>query len=175
MHLRFTSRPFDKVPARCAVVTLFSDVRPLMGNGALLDWRMNGRLSRLLKSSRFEGQPGELLLMPSEGRIRAEKILAVGLGTRGSFVGTRLSDLIPLLLDVLSHSKTSDFLLSLSDIIDDRFEWRNGVRLLVSKLHDYSSLSSVTLCEMEDCVKDAKRRHMDFGYSVDVSFESFAA
>lgn len=113
--------------------------------------------------------------MPSEGRIHADRVLVVGLGSQGAFVGTRFSELIPFLLDVLQGKKTQEFLLSLSDIIADRFEWRNGVRLLVSKLHDYSDLSSVTLCEVEDCVKDAKRRHMDFGYNVDVSFESFAA
>lgn len=113
--------------------------------------------------------------MPSEGRMKAKDILVLGLGDRNVFGESHVAAFIQFLLDKLSNIRTSDFMISFSDIITDRFEWRNSVRLLVSKLHDYSNIESVRLCETEECVKDAKRRHMDFGMNIDVSFESFTS
>ena len=44
------------------VVPLWADVRPLRGAAGLLDWRLNGRLSQLLREGRLLGAAGEKLL-----------------------------------------------------------------------------------------------------------------
>ncbi|MBI2339419.1 MAG: hypothetical protein HYU99_03480 [Deltaproteobacteria bacterium] len=171
LHIKFTSKPFDKIETRCAAMTVYSDFRPLKGVSSLVDWRLNGRLSQVLKTNRFQGNFGECLLMPAERRIRAQTILVMGLGPRGVFNESHVGATTQLLLEKMAQKKIGDFLVSYSDFIADRFEWRNGVRLLVSKLHDFSEIGAVTLCEPDDCVRDAKRRHMDFGGNVDVAFE----
>lgn len=154
------------------MVTVYSDFRPLKGISALVDWRLNGRLSQVLKNSRFGGEFGECLLMPSEGRIRTPEILVIGLGQRALFNESHVGSATQLILEKMAQKKAADFLVSYSDFIADRFEWRNGVRLLVSKLHDFEGIGAVTLSEPDDCVRDAKRRHMDFGPNVDVTFET---
>lgn len=45
-----------------------------------VDWRLSGRVARLLASGRFAGGPGEALLMPSLGRLGASRIFLLGLG-----------------------------------------------------------------------------------------------
>ena len=60
-------------------VPVWTDVRPLRGAAGLLDWRLNGQLSECLLAERFQGQPGEKLLLPTR-RIRWRAILAVGAG-----------------------------------------------------------------------------------------------
>lgn len=169
--MKFTSKPFDKLTAQCAVVTAFADIRPLKGNAGLLDWRLNGRLSRILAVDRFHGDFTETLLIPSEGRVKSREILFCGLGSKQEFNESLLNPLSQCLLEKLSLKKVTSFLISFSDMIPDRFEWRNSVRLLVSKLHDFSNIETVYLCESDDHVRDAKRRHMDFGLNVDVTFE----
>jgi hypothetical protein len=62
----------------CLLVT--EDERPLGGAAGLVDWRLCGALSRLLKDSFFRGTPDERLLMPSLGRVPVERVFAVGLG-----------------------------------------------------------------------------------------------
>lgn len=171
MHIKFTSRPFDKLKTQCAVITVFSDIRPLQGNAALLDWRMNGRFSRILRKNRFEGQFQESLIMPSEGRVGPKEVMVLGLGAQKEFNEYHVTNLIQTVLDKVAHKKVSDFLISFSDALVDRFEWRNSIRLLVSKLHDYPSIETVFLNEPEDCVKDARKRHMDFGMNIEVSYE----
>lgn len=175
LHIKFTAKPFDKIETRCAVVTVYSDFRPLKGISSLIDWRLNGRLSQVLIANRFQGDFGECLLMPSEGRIRAPEILVIGLGPHNIFNESQVGAATNLFLDKMTQKKISDFMVSYSDFIADRFEWRNSVRLLVSKLYDFGGIEAVNLCEPEDCVRDAKRRHMDFGASIDVTFETVSS
>lgn len=172
MHIKFTSRPFDKLKTQCAVVTIFADMRPLQGNAALLDWRMNGRFSQILQKNRFEGKFHESLIMPSEGRVGAKEIMVLGLGQQNEFNEYHITNLVQTLLEKVSRKKAKDFLVSFSDALTDRFEWRNSIRLLVSKLHDYPDIETVYLNEPEECVKDARKRHMDFGMNVEVSYET---
>lgn len=175
LHIKFSAKPFDKQETRCGVVTLFSDERPLKGVSALLDWRLNGRLSQVLAKNRFEGKFGESLLMPAEGRIRASEIMVIGMGDRPAFNESHVSAFTQLLLEKAVQKKSPDFMISYSDFISDRFEWRNSIRLLVSKLHDFQSIEAVILCEPDESVRDAKRRHMDFGVNVEVSFEALGS
>lgn len=175
LHIKFSAKPFDKQETRCGVVTLFSDQRPLRGVAALLDWRLNGRLSQVLVKNQFEGKFGESLLMPAEGRIRSEEIMVIGMGPESTFNESHVSAFTQLLLEKIVQKKILDFMISYSDFITDRFEWRNSIRLLVSKLHDFLSVDAVILCEPNESVRDAKRRHMDFGVNVDVSFETLGS
>ena len=46
------------------VLTFFREERPLRGAAGLADWRLCGRLSRLIKLGRLRGDNGESLLMP---------------------------------------------------------------------------------------------------------------
>ncbi|MBX7147869.1 hypothetical protein K1X76_02185 [bacterium] len=172
LHIKFTSKPFDKLTSSSAVLTLFSDKKPLPGCAALVDWRLNGRLSKMIVKNRFVAEPGEILLLPTEGRLKAKEIMVFGMGPSYEFNESHISHFTQFLLGTLSRKKVSDFMVSYSDMIVDRFEWRNSVRLLVSKLHDFPGFESVNLCESEDCVRDAKKRHMDFGMNVDVSFDA---
>jgi len=65
-------------------VPLWADVRPLRGAAGLLDWRLNGRLSRLLREGRLEGVIGEKLLFFTT-RVPWRRVLTIGLGATTSF------------------------------------------------------------------------------------------
>lgn len=66
------------------VVPVWSDVRPLRGAAGLLDWRLCGRLSQMLREGRFSGNPGEKLLLATS-RVSWQRVLAVGLGESIAF------------------------------------------------------------------------------------------
>lgn len=71
------------------VLTFFADERPLRGAAGLCDWRLCGRLSRLLQSARVAGKWGETTLYPptvSGGRrLPFSRLLLVGLGAADRF------------------------------------------------------------------------------------------
>ncbi|HEY8038728.1 MAG TPA: M17 family peptidase N-terminal domain-containing protein [Polyangiaceae bacterium] len=88
MDLRFLApelRRLDEASVEVCACTIWSDERPLRGFAGLLDWRLGGRLSALLKSGFVTGELGEVLLVPGKPHVPFEKVLVVGLGTRTGF------------------------------------------------------------------------------------------
>ncbi len=71
-------------PPELLVAPFFSDERPLRGTGGLADWRLCGRLSRLLAAGRVTGALGETTLLPS-ARLSFGKVVLYGLGPSEGF------------------------------------------------------------------------------------------
>ena len=74
----------DAVP-ETLVLPFFADERPLRGAAGLCDWRLCGRLSRLLQSSRVAGTWGEVTLYPPGKRLPFGRLMLVGLGEADRF------------------------------------------------------------------------------------------
>jgi len=77
----------DQLEADIVAAFFFQDQRPLTGVAALLDWRLNGLITRMLLRGDLSGCEGEDLLVRSNGKIKAEWVLLLGAG--------RVDDLIP--------------------------------------------------------------------------------
>ncbi len=90
LSVDFDSRPLERVEADVAVVTHFESDRPLRGAAARADWRLCGMLSDLLVSGRLSAQPGSVALAPTFGRMKAPRVLILGLGSRDTFGETEL-------------------------------------------------------------------------------------
>jgi hypothetical protein len=56
--------------------------RPLRRLAGLCDWRMCGAISRVVQADWFQGQAGEVMLMPSAGKLPAPRLFLFGLGKR---------------------------------------------------------------------------------------------
>lgn len=67
------------------VLPFFEDERPLRGAAGLVDWRLCGRLSRLIGAGgRVSGAANEVTLYPG-GRVVFPRLLLVGLGRSDAF------------------------------------------------------------------------------------------
>lgn len=71
----------DAVESESFIVLVFSDVRPLKGPAAFLDWRCCGALSQALLSGAFRGDRGEIMLLPMDGRLGRRRMFVFGLGS----------------------------------------------------------------------------------------------
>lgn len=65
-----------------AILACFADERPLRGLAALVDWRLAGALSRLLREGFCTGAREELVLLPGRHDLPTDRIVLVGLGPR---------------------------------------------------------------------------------------------
>lgn len=74
-----------RVGADVAVAGFFRDQRPLRGGAGVADWRLCGFVSRLLLASQAQGEVGEAVLATTHGRLRAERLLLMGLGPRARY------------------------------------------------------------------------------------------
>jgi leucyl aminopeptidase len=85
LTLGIETRPLERIEGDVLVVGLFEDDRPLRGGAARVDWRLCGQLSGLVLDERITGAPGDAVLLPSPGSVRAPRVLLLGLGDRRSF------------------------------------------------------------------------------------------
>ncbi|HCU24898.1 MAG TPA: hypothetical protein DF383_07765 [Deltaproteobacteria bacterium] len=170
IQLKITSDAIDEVENHLAVVLAYQNVRPLKGQAGLVDWRLNGMLSELIIDSRFSGKRGEALLMPLHGRLSAKELVVFGLGHRQEVGDQELPRYVSMILDKLLLKKDLSFCLSLSDLASGMFEWRNTVRLFMSMLSGRQENYQVSLVEPREYVNDARKRHMDFAFDVQVQY-----
>ena len=70
----------DCLPGESVVALYFSDQKPLAGPAALLDWRLDGPLTRMLVSGEILGRAGEHVMLQNNGKLAADWVLFVGGG-----------------------------------------------------------------------------------------------
>jgi hypothetical protein len=88
MDLRFTVphlRRLDLAATEVLVCTLAADERPPRGVAGLVDWRLAGRISRLLAEGFATGEVGEVVLVPGKPKLPFDKVVMFGVGVRSTF------------------------------------------------------------------------------------------
>jgi hypothetical protein len=88
MELRFTLpqlRKLDLAGTEVLVCAFAEGERPPKGVAGLVDWRLVGRISRLVASGFVKGSLGETLLVPGRPKLPFDKILLFGVGNTCDF------------------------------------------------------------------------------------------
>jgi hypothetical protein len=98
------------IEAICCFVV--EDERPLSGATGFLDWRLCGGLSKILGSGFFVGAPGDKLLLPTDSRVPAKKVFAVGLGRASSVTALGLEHALTQAAAMLSKAKVDSVALA---------------------------------------------------------------
>jgi hypothetical protein len=84
MELSFsplTLEAIDQAAAESLCLFVASDERPLTGLAGLADWRLSGRLSRLLRAGLLTGDAGEAVLTQPGARMGFRKLFLFGVGS----------------------------------------------------------------------------------------------
>lgn len=96
-------RGLDRLVIDAIAVPLFEVRAQPSGVAGALDWRLCGRLGRLLRSGQFRGAEGEVVLMSALARVGAERVFLFGLGApskRGAEQRTlEVQRIVPVLAD----------------------------------------------------------------------------
>ncbi len=92
LEIRHATQGACQFATTALVVGFFIDERPLRGEVGMVDWRLNGYVSRLLERQRLSGETQESTLVASSGRLRAEFALLMGLGQRSLYGYERITD-----------------------------------------------------------------------------------
>ena len=88
MDLRFSTpelRKLDLLGTEIIVSTIAVDERPPHGVTGLMDFRLAGRISRLIQGGFATGKVGEVLLIPGKPKLPFDKILLFGIGKQNEF------------------------------------------------------------------------------------------
>ena len=106
------------------VTGFFRDERPLAGSTGLIDWRLNGMLSRLLVEKKLTGEWKETTLIPSQGRVMSRMILLLGLGEVREYSYLRVREVSTHLLETLKKLDALSVCLSLP--YEERYKVDSG-------------------------------------------------
>ena len=78
--LELVDLPADRLPGEILAVPLFQDQRTVDGPAAVVDWRLDGLLSRMIVAGELTGKVGEQLAVQANGKMAAPWILVGGSG-----------------------------------------------------------------------------------------------
>jgi hypothetical protein len=105
VDLRFTPpnlRALDLLGTEVLIASVALDERPPHGVAGLIDWRLGGRLSSLLRDDFYSGRIGEVLLLPGKPKLPFDKLLLLGVGKRKDFNETVFGEVTEKILSTLA-------------------------------------------------------------------------
>jgi cytosol aminopeptidase family protein len=88
MELRFVTpelRRLDELASEVLACGVFLDERPHHGTAGLVDWRLSGLVSRLIRREFITGKRGEAVMLPLRPKMPFDKALLFGMGSRRDF------------------------------------------------------------------------------------------
>ncbi len=82
MIIQILDQPIFKVDCDVVALHLFSDMRPPKGATGTVDWYLNGFISKLIKQGKIKAGLQDMIMMATQNRIGAPKVLLLGMGSR---------------------------------------------------------------------------------------------
>lgn len=98
-------RGLDQLRVDALALPLFQAVKQPTSIAGFADWRLSGRIGRLVKNGRFRGEVGESLLMPSLGRIGPARIFLFGLGVKETLKPSEAADRLHAMIRALIDAR----------------------------------------------------------------------
>jgi hypothetical protein len=122
---------WDEAARDCLVLPVFKDDRPLRGAAGLADWRLCGRLSRLVRAARATGEAGETLMLPPGRRLRFARILWFGLGDAKGYTDDRFRKDVTWILGVVGKAAVNDWALQMPGRASGLIGARRAIEILL--------------------------------------------
>jgi len=157
MEVIISSEPIDHQECQLVGAGLFEDERPLRGSAGLLDWRLNGAISREIINGRITGQFKETVIIPSSKRIKSPKILLIGLGPARRISYPKLREVSAHFLQTLLKIDILDFCCSIPHSKPYPIECSKAVEVWVEGLADVLNLSGKFRGEMKMRITEEDR------------------
>ena len=157
LDLRLTHRCLDQLWCQAGVAFLFEDDSLLTGHFSRLNEKLSGSLTQLINRHFLTGKRDELILIASQERIKADKLVLVGLGTISSYSSETLSHVIRNVSSALERLKLNEFGIMV--------HWVKGMKI------DYVELVRSIICDLADYYLMIKRDEVDFTLKIIFSIE----
>jgi hypothetical protein len=149
VELRFTTPELgrlDLAATEVLLACLVTDERPPHGVVGLVDWRLSGRVSRLIASGFATGAVGEVVLIPGRPKLTFDKVLLFGIGPRGQFTEHVFRSVVERMLSTLENLRIRNAVAQLPGRHTDRIAPERAADILLetaggSQEHDVWTLT----------------------------------
>jgi hypothetical protein len=145
---------WDGAEGEALVLTLFADERPLRGAAGLADWRMCGRLSRLIKQGKLAGRRGETLMLPPGRRLPFPRVILFGLGTPRSWSEDVYCQHVRWIRDVLDRAGCRSYALQPPGRATGLIAARRALELWLGEEHKDARQTEVAIIDAPSAQKE---------------------
>ncbi len=111
--LEIVPLPADQLPGDAVAVFYFEDQKPLCGPAAVIDWRLDGQLTRALLDGQLVGHAGEHAVYQNNAKLATDWALFVGGGKWDGLCTDTYSALLRHMLSVAQQAGFRDLSLCL--------------------------------------------------------------
>ncbi len=153
MLVRFTLpelSALDALDAEVLVAAVYEDVRPARGVAGLCDWRLGGRISRLMRNGFITGKTGEVVMIPGKPNLPVDKILLVGVGARVEMARARLDVFVATAVDRLTKLRARAAVVELAGRSDGVVSPLEAVDVMLAHTQLSTDLDAWTLVEVPE-------------------------
>ncbi|MBI3995380.1 MAG: hypothetical protein HY349_05330 [Nitrospirae bacterium] len=155
------SQKAAKVHAEALVAGFFQDDRPLSGLSAELDWIHNGIISRLILRGKLHGEWKETMLLATQRKLSAQKILLIGLGKKDRWTPQALREVYSHVGHTLSRLHIRDSAVELFGPAGPAADEARAVESLLAGLRvDPGRSMEITLLVPDEEKAKRIRRHV---------------
>lgn len=137
---------WDETARDTLVLPVFKDDRPLRGAAGLADWRLCGKLSRLVKSSRATAEHGETMMLPPGRRLKFKRVIWFGLGDAKGYTDDRFRKDLAWIREVVTGAGATDWAVQ----APGRASGLIGARRAVEIILEDQSLTEQPITLLED-------------------------
>lgn len=107
---------------------LFEQKAPLHGITGLVDWRLQGQLSKLLISDFISGKQNESILFPLGRRLPISQLILIGLGAKEKFSQDRFITALSKMTQIADRLKNNKLVVSLPGSPENRVPPKNAIQ-----------------------------------------------
>ena len=144
MKAKILSEPIDKMLIDTLVLSIFKDEKPLKGANGLIDWRLCGRVSKLLMDKMISADYKESTLIFSVKDMMIKKMLIVGLGESKDFDDKRLYDISCFIADTLKKINIKKISLAIPGSPYFQQDYSKSAQIVITAFADsYEKKSSI--------------------------------
>jgi len=156
MDLRFIPpepRRLDMAVSEVLVLPLFTDQRPPRGVAGLVDYRLAGHISELLRRGTISGAALEQLLVRGRPKLPFDKILLVGSGDSHAFNPQIFAAVVDVLLGALSQLGVRRAVVELPGRAEGRIAPELAAEILLERALGFPEFDVWTLIDSADAAR----------------------
>ena len=152
MQITFSTENPDLPKHKCLALGIFADEKPPRGICGLIDWRLNGMISREIKQGMISGEFKEKIAIPFPQRIGAEMLLLFGLGNSYDINYDKIYNAAYLIAEAVEGMSLHNFAFELLGESRSRLITSNIVEAMITGFFDFLSADIEKLSSMTACV-----------------------
>lgn len=112
----------EEIQADLLVTTYFQDLGSPKGPTGMIDWRLNGFISRNIVEKRITGAKGEITLLPLNQKFSTQKLLLLGLGKWREYTISELRSLLPSIQKTVMDIKPQHICFCIPRALNESYE-----------------------------------------------------